>query len=49
MSLVLIEADKTIVLVVLVNDISSLAGWDAIVGFSLNKRNITELMSNFVR
>lgn len=48
LSLVLIEADKTIVLVVLINDVSSLAGWDAIVGFSLNKRNMTESMSFYL-
>lgn len=44
-SLVLVEADKTVVLVVLVNDVSSLARWDAVEGFSLNERNGTESMS----
>lgn len=37
MSLVLVEADKTIVLVILVDHISCLVQWYAIMGFSLDK------------
>lgn len=42
MSLVPITADKAVVLVVLMNDVSCLTGRDAIVGFSLNKRDMTQ-------
>lgn len=37
MSLVLVQADKAVVLVVLVDHISCLVGWYAIVGFSLDR------------
>lgn len=37
MSLVLVKADKTVVFVILVNHISCLVGWYAIMGFSLDK------------
>lgn len=36
MNLVLVEADKAIVLVILVDHISCLVGWYSIMGFSLD-------------
>lgn len=42
MSLVPVEADKAIVLVILMNNISRLVVRDAIVGFSLSKRQVKE-------
>lgn len=42
MSLVPVEADKAIVLVILMNNISCLVVRDAIVGFSLSRRKVKE-------
>ena len=40
MGLVLVEADKAVVLVILVDHVSRLVGWYAIMGFSLDKEKM---------
>lgn len=43
MSLVFVETDKAIVLVFLVDHISRLVGWNAVMGFSLDSGNMRDM------
>lgn len=43
MRLVLVQTDKAIVLVMLVDHVSGLVGFDAIVSFSLDRRKMTNV------
>lgn len=47
MSLVLVEADKAIVLVILVDHISGLVGWYAVMSFSLKTENLGNYLQHF--
>lgn len=49
-SLVFVEADKAVVFVILMDHVSCLVGWYAIMGFSLDKRkmNAKTLLQNII-